>query len=157
MSELSPPKNDELIERQQFYTLLAGSVNLNTKDIDGIGKKTREYEREFKIIRDSVKADDIRNKTIIAIFALLWTISSGFILLYTQKSMTATENTVAQIDALEKKVLVLENNNTTASDIPEKIEAARRMLSGQQAQLAILETKVANMNTEPKKDSRYGR
>lgn len=157
MSELSPPKNDELIERQQFYTLLAGSVNLNTKDIDGIGKKTREYEREFKIIRDSVKADDIRNKTIIAIFALLWTISSGFILLYTQKSMTATENTVAKIEALEKKVLVLENNNTTARDIPEKIEAARRMLSGQQAQLDILETKVANMNTEPKKDSRYGR
>lgn len=157
MSELSPPKNDELIERQQFYTLISGSVNLNTKDIDGIGKKTRVYENEFKVIRDSVKADDIRNKTIIAIVALLWTITSGFIMLYIQKGLNATENTILKIETLEKKVLLLETNKEAFKDYPEKFEAIKRSLNAQQTQIDVLDSKFTAASNEPKKDIRYGK
>ena len=91
MSELPPPKDDEILSRQQFYTRVSIYINNIIKDINGIGTKSRRYEEEFIVIRDNVKADDVRNKTIIAVAVVVWTITGGAISMYIQKGMSAFE------------------------------------------------------------------
>lgn len=147
MSGLMPPKDDEILSRQQFYTITSIFINNIMKDINGIGAKSRKYEEEFNVIRDSVRADDIRNKTIIAVAVVIWTITGGAISLYIQKAINSYEQTALKIDSLEKKVLVLESNKDQFKELPTQIEALKRTINETQRQIESIENR--NITSAP--------
>lgn len=148
MSALLPPKDDEILSRQQFYTTTSIYVNHIIKDINGIGMKSRKYEEEFGIIRDNVRADDVRNKTIIAVAIVIWTITGGAISMYIQKAMGAYEQSASKVEALEKKVLVLESNKDQFKEVPLQIEAIKRSIAESQRQLEAIENRSMQNNSE---------
>jgi len=111
--EINPPSNDELIVRHAFYSKVSSELNSNLKDIDNVANNLREFVTDFEVIKDEVKATETRNKTIITVAALIWTIIGGSIGLYIQKGLESFENQSQKIIKLEslseKHALEFEN------------------------------------------------
>lgn len=139
MMDLKTPDNDSEVKRHSFYTAASIFINTLHKDLKGLGTRTREFEEEFGVIRDSVKADDIRNKTIIAVAIFVWTVAGGGITLYVQKTIGAFDAAQARVELLEKKVIGLELDNKQLKDTSEKVEAVRRILNDHSRQLDEIE------------------
>lgn len=111
--EINPPSSDELIVRHAFYSKVSSELNSNLKDIDNVANNLREFVTDFEVIKDEVKATETRNKTIITVAALIWTIVGGSIGLYIQKGLESFENQSQKIVKLEslseKHALEFEN------------------------------------------------
>ena len=140
MDELAVPKDDKFSSRQYFYTVMAIYLKQLTKDVNGIGAKVRDQETKVSDIRDNVHGDDIRNKTIIAIAVVVWTVLGGGITMYIQKGMTAFENSTTKIESLERKIFILENKNETDKDVPKTVEAISKKLVTLQTQIENIES-----------------
>lgn len=111
--EINPPSSDELIVRHAFYSKVSSELNSNLRDIDNVANNLREFVTDFEVIKDEVKATETRNKTIITVAALIWTIIGGSIGLYIQKGLESFENQSQKIVKLEslneKHALEFEN------------------------------------------------
>lgn len=141
MDELSPPKDDTTGSRLYFYTVVSMRLHQLLKDIDGIGAKIRTQEEKFNIVSDNVKADDVRNKTIIAIAIMVWTVTGGGISMYIQKGMNAFEAASTKVELLEKKIFLLENKNEQDKNVPNQVGALSRTVDNLQRQIDALESK----------------
>lgn len=141
MDDLVVPKDDKYSSRQYFYTVMAIYLKQLTKDVNGIGSNVRTQEEKFNDVRDNVKGDDIRNKTIIAIAVVVWTALGGGITMYIQKGMNAFENSTTKIDSLEKKIFILENKNEINKDMPTTLTVLSKKIDNMQAQIESLESK----------------
>jgi hypothetical protein len=116
--EINPPPSDELIVRHAFYSKVSSEITSNIKDIDNIANNLREFVTDFDAIKDEVKATETRNKTIITIAAVIWTVIGGSVGLYIQKGLEGFDKQTQRISTiennLEKHILDYENykNNT---------------------------------------------
>jgi hypothetical protein len=141
MDDLSPPKDETPASKLYFYTVISLRLRQLIKDIDGIGSKAREQEIKLNDISDNVKGDDIRNKTIIAIAVLIWTVTCGGISMYIQKGMNAFEVAANRVDQLEKKIFLLETKNDQDKEIPSKVAVLTRTVESLQRQIDSIESK----------------
>ena len=141
MNEIEVPIDDKPTSRQYFYTIMSIYLKQVREDVNGIGAKVRVQEVKFNEIRDNVKGDDIRNKTIIAIAIVVWTVLGGGITMYIQRGMTAFENSTTKIESLERKIFVLENKNEINKDIPKIVESNSKTLTTLQTQIDNIESK----------------
>ncbi len=101
-NNIEPPNSDELIVRHAFYSKVSSELSTNSKDINNLGNNLRTFVSDFETIKDEVKATETRNKTIIAVAALIWTVLGGYIGVYIQKGFSNNE-------LHEQKILALEN------------------------------------------------
>jgi len=101
-NNIEPPNSDELIVRHAFYSKVSSELSTNSKDINNLGNNLRTFVSDFETIKDEVKATETRNKTIIAVAALIWTVLGGSIGMYIQKGFSSNE-------LHEQKILALEN------------------------------------------------
>jgi len=101
-NNIEPPNSDELIVRHAFYSKVSSELSANSKDINNLGNNLRTFVSDFETIKDEVKATETRNKTIIAVAALIWTVLGGSIGMYIQKGFSSNE-------LHEQKILALEN------------------------------------------------
>ncbi len=101
-NNIDPPSNDELIVRHTFYAKVSSEITTNSKDLDNLANNLRTFVTDFDSVKEEVKATETRNKTIITIAALLWTVIGGSVGLYIQKGLDS-------YDKQEQRIVTLEN------------------------------------------------
>lgn len=102
--EINPPSSDDLIIRHAFYAKVSSELNSNLKDIDNVANNLREFVTDFETIKDDVRATETRNKTIITVAAVIWTVIGGSIGLYIQKGLESFERQTQKIATLESSM-----------------------------------------------------
>ena len=135
------PRNDELIERHQFYARLAAAQDNNSHDLDGIGKKVTDLVKSHEHVRDTVKGAGTTVRTIVGAAVFIWTLISGIVGWYVQKTMSNYEVFADRVTVLERKVNILENDNDKRKDLPDKVDAVKRLLIEHQRQLDDIEAR----------------
>ena len=126
MSNVTPPKSDELIPRIHFYASVASSINGNAKDIDGIGSKLAAFTVTFEKVRDDVRTASIRNKTLITAAVVVWTLLGGAVTMYVQRGLATFDKASDRIETMEKKIASQEATLDQRKGDTEKLAAITR-------------------------------
>lgn len=100
-NEIDPPATDELIVRHAFYSKVSSCITTNSKDINSVANNLREFITDFETIKDEVQKTETRNKTIISIIAVVWTVMGGSVGLYIQKGLDNFEKQTQKISNIE--------------------------------------------------------
>ena len=94
-----------------------------------------DFTKEFESVRDDVKTTNVRNKTLISVAVIIWTVFGGLIGVYFQHSFTEYDKNITKIEVIDKK---LADNK----DVPEKIEEIKKSLTELEKRLNELENRV---------------
>lgn len=139
MSDIKAPGTDELIDRHHFYANLSNEIKNNTKDINGVGTKLADFSEKFETVRDNVKTTTIRNKTLIKVAIVVWTLLGSGITAYVKHGLDTFDKSRNQIEVLEKKITALEGILESHKNIPVKLEALTRKYDEAQRKLDDIE------------------
>lgn len=135
MNTVEPPKSDDSIERHQFYTKVASRVELNTKDINGIGKKIAGVGNDFEVVKINVHTFSTKAKTIVSICGFLFTIAQGVGAWYLEKASAAVDKAQARLEAVEKKLALVENDTILVKNIPNDLTRLKSIHTNLQNQI----------------------
>lgn len=102
--DVNPPSSDELIVRHAFYSKVSAEINSNLKDIDNIANNLREFVSDFEVIKDEVRATETRNKTIVTVAAIIWTVVGGSIGFYIQNGLSGFEKQTERLSNVEIRI-----------------------------------------------------
>lgn len=134
-SPVSPPSSDEIIQRHQFYSTVAGNVNNTSKEIDEVSSQLDDFTKEFESVRDDVKTSNVRNKTLISVAVVIWTVLGGLGGAYLKSSFTSYDKNITKLEQMDKH---FEQNK----DVPEKIEAIKKSMIDLEKRLKDLENRI---------------
>lgn len=141
MMTIEPPKNDEVIDRHQYYATMAAMANENARDINGIGKKVSVLNDSHELVRETVHTAVTTVKTVISGAILIWTLIGGALGWYIQRTLANYENFTKRIEQLEKKQTIIESENEQRKELPEQVASMRRILNDHQRQIDELESR----------------
>ena len=99
--EIDPPSSDELIVRHAFYAKVSSGLTNHSKEINSVANNLRVFVTDFEVIKNEVKATETRNKTIITVAAIVWTVIGGSIGLYIGKGLDSFEKQTQKLRELE--------------------------------------------------------
>jgi hypothetical protein len=131
----TPPVSDEALDRHQFYAKLSCQLEETNIDIDGIGRKVGGMYDRLDNVQDTVKMAATRGNTIIACISVLWLILGSGLTMYVNSVIDAAKHTVASVNDLEKRMVVVETTNTTNAAAIESIEKIKRNIATLQKEL----------------------
>jgi hypothetical protein len=137
----SPPKNDEVIERHQFYSSIAKDVNSCNRANAAIGEKLDTLAINYNLIRDITKASETRNKTLISAAVVVWAIIGGSVGVYVQRSVAASDKLMSRLEATEKRLASIDTMVENNKDLPAAVDTQRRGLADVRRQLDDMEVK----------------
>lgn len=141
MSGNNLPNNDDPISRHQFYATVSSKVENSENAIGTIGDKLDKLSSEYTKVYDLVKASETRNKTLITAAVVVWALIGGSVGYYVQRSVASSDSFNGRFDALERKSTVWELEFDKRRDLPDRLEATKRIVVDVQRQLDELEVK----------------
>lgn len=141
MDTLEAPKNDEAIPRHQFYATVAAKIGFTANGLKVIGAKLDTLAKDYSTIHDLIQANSTRNKTLITAAVVVWAIMSGAAGWYIQRSVASFDQFTNRVETIEKKTTAWETDSEKRRDLPERVEAIRRMVIETQRQFDELEAR----------------
>lgn len=142
MNSVEPPKSDDTIERHQFYTKASSRIELNTKDINGIGKKISSIGHEFDIVKTNVNTFSAKLKVMGAIASVLFSIIQAIGGWYLDKAATTVDKALSRIEVLEKKMNTIENDVNGIKTTPTEIARLKQLNGSLQSQIDEINVKL---------------
>ena len=139
MSITAPPKDDTMLVRHQFYTGVAKDLENYTNGTTVIGEKLDTLNKNYLLVHDLTQHNETRNKTLIMVAIVVWSILGGGIGWYVQRAVAGNDRVIERIDIMEKKVLVLEADMTKQRELPERVDSLKRLVIETQRQLDDIE------------------
>ena len=127
MEPIRPPKNDEIIERQQFYATVAITIQTNDRAIQTIGGKLDDLATRYDRVHETVHASETRNKTLIKTAVIIWAVVGGAVGWYLERSIDKFEQFVDRVNLIEKKQSSDETDVAKIKDIADKVDSLKRI------------------------------
>ncbi len=141
LDPVKPPKNDELIERQQFYAIMAVSTQQNSRAIGSIGEKLDILAVKYEKVHETVQASETRNRTLIRTAIFIWAVASGGVSWILERYIDHADQSTTKIEVLEKRVTAAEPEVAKIKDLTDKLESMKRLNAEMQRQLDAVDAR----------------
>ena len=130
-----PPSSDGALDRHQFYAKVSCNLSESNNDIDGLGRKVSGMYAKLDHIGDTVKEYATKGNTVIACISVLWLMLGSGLTMYVNSVIDAAKETVATVESLEKKVMILEASAASTATAMESLEKLKRNIATMQTEM----------------------
>lgn len=139
MGSTNPPRNDDVIDRHQFYAAISKDTDSLANGVAVIGSKLDGLASAYNEVHDTVQASETRNKTLITVVTVVWIVIGGAVGWYVQRMVGNSDRFTQRFEEVEKKTTAAEAILEKQRDLPERVEAIKRTTADTQRRIDELE------------------